>query len=124
MSNAKEIYSEASKYYCEVSVRENPLDAARYERSKAREAKYNENWKRQKVNIIDIVEKYAPNATPCHKGYKFYWEGEENVVIADMIAGYLRILHKPTGLHYRLDGTLTDDKDSTHFKIKRKKEME
>lgn len=37
MSNAKEIYSEASKYYCETKVPSNPIDLARYNRAKLRE---------------------------------------------------------------------------------------
>ena len=94
MSNAKEIYSEASKYYCETKVPSSPMDQERYNRSKAREARFNENWKKEKVNIIDIVNQYAPNAEAYEKGY-----------------------------FYMLDGTLTDSKDGTHFKIKRKEEM-
>ena len=69
MSNAKEIYSEASKYYCETKVPSSSIDQERYNKSKAREAKFNENWKKEKVNIVDIVEKYAPNAKAYENGY-------------------------------------------------------
>ncbi|MCQ2121581.1 MAG: hypothetical protein MJY78_07130 [Fibrobacter sp.] len=123
MANAKEIYSEASKYYCETTVPANPWDQERYNRSKSREAKFNENWKKEKVNIIDIVNQYAPNAEAFEVGYKFYFEGEDNIVMCDMVAGYLRIKNKETGLFYKLDGTLTDSNEGTHFKIKRKEEM-
>ena len=123
MANAKEIYSEASKYYCETKVPASPKDQERYNKSKAREAKYNENWKKEKVNIIDIVNQYAPNAEAYENGYKFYFEGKDNVVMCDMVAGYLRIKNKATGLFYKMDGTLTSSREGTHFKIKRKEEM-
>lgn len=123
MANAKEIYSEASKCYCETKVPANPIDQARYNRAKLREKEFNEIWKKEKVNIIDIVNRYAPEAKAYENGYKFYFEGKDNIVICDMVAGYLRIKNKETGLFYMLDGTLTDSKAGTHFKIKRKEEM-
>ncbi|WP_288801155.1 hypothetical protein [uncultured Fibrobacter sp.] len=123
MSNAKERYSETSKEYCEIKVPSSPLDLARYKRCKERERKFNENWKKEKVNIIDMVNRYAPNAKVYTKGYKFYFEGPDNVVICDMVAGYLRIQNKKTKLFYRLDGSLTKSNERTHFKIKRREEM-
>lgn len=123
MSNAKEVYSKTSKYYCEQVVPNNPFDQERYNRTKAREAKFNENWKKEKVNIIDLVNKFASNAVAYEKGYKYYFEGKENIVICDMIAGYLRIKNKETDLFFKLDGTLTNSREGTHFKIKRKEEM-
>ena len=123
MSNAKAIYSEASKYYCETKVPSSSIDQERYNKSKAREAKFNENWKKEKVNIVDIVEKYAPNAKAYENGYKFYFEGEKYTVITDMVAGYLRIKDNASGKWLRLDGTLTKSDKRTHFKIKRKEEM-
>lgn len=123
MSNAKEMYSEASKYYCETKVPVSPKDQERYNRSKVREAVFNENWKRENVNIIDIVEQFAPEAEAYENGYKFYFEGRDNIVMCDMVAGYLRVKNKETGLFYMLNGALTDSKEGTHFKIKRKEEM-
>ncbi len=123
MSNEKEIYSATSKYYCEVSVLANEKNLESYNRSKVRELKYNENWEKEKVNIIEIVGKYAPGARTYESDYKFYFEGEENIVIADMVAGYLRILNKETSKFYRLNGTLTRSKKGTHFKIKKQAEM-
>ncbi len=123
MSTAKEMYSEVSKYYCEIKTRQSESVKRLYEKSKERERKYNENWKKEKVNLIEIVEKYAPNATAYENGVKFYFEGTENIVITDMASGYLRIFNKATGLHYRLDGTLSDSNEGTHFKIKRLEEM-
>ncbi|PJJ40994.1 hypothetical protein [Hallerella succinigenes] len=123
MSNAKEIYSEASKYYCETKVPSNPIDLARYNRAKLREKEFNENWKKEKVNIVDIVNQYAPNAKAYENGYKYYFEGADNIVMCDMVAGYLRIKNKATELFYMMDGTLTGSNEGTHFKIKRKEEM-
>lgn len=123
MSNAKSMYSDISGYYCEKVVPSNSKDKQRYDRSKLRERKYNEEWKKEKVNLNEIVDKYAPNANCYKKGVKFYFEGDKNVVICDMVSGYLRVKNNETGLFYRADGSLTDSNKETHFKIKRLEEM-
>lgn len=123
MSNAKEIYSEASRFYCNVLVPANGKIEKDYNNSKLREQKHNENWLKEKVNIIDIVNQYAPNARVYQDGVKYVFEGDVNKVVCDMASGYLRIQNKATNKHYRLDGTLTNSKKRTHFKIKRKEEM-
>lgn len=94
-----------------------------YENSKERERKHNDKWISEKVNVIDIVKQYAPDANVYEDGVKFVFEGAENKVICDMASGYLRIQNKATNKHYRLDGTLTNSTKRTHFKIKRKEEM-
>ena len=38
------------------------IDRKRYERSKRKEAEFNENWMKQKVNLNELVDKYAPKA--------------------------------------------------------------
>ncbi len=123
MSNAKEIYSKAAAYYCETKIQLNPLDQARYNRSKEKERQFNENWKKEKVNLIEIVEKYAPNAKAYEKGYKLYFKGDKYTVIADLISGSARIKENATKLWLRLDGSLTKSPEGTHFKIKRWEEM-
>ena len=60
MSDYKETYSEESKYYIEKEVSSRELDKNRYERSKQREDKYNEQWKMHPVNLNDICDKFAP----------------------------------------------------------------
>lgn len=63
MADQKSSYSEASKHYVEVKVTESALDKERFDRSKLREAKYNENWSKQKVNINEIVDEFTPYFT-------------------------------------------------------------
>lgn len=123
MSNQKAAYSVVSLYYGEEVVPSNIIDRERFRRSKLREAKHNEKWEKEKVNVNDIVEKYAPNPKVYRKGIKFYFEGSENTVIADMASGYLRIRKNGTKKSYRLDGTLTRSDEGTHFKIKKWEEM-
>lgn len=123
MSNAKEIYSEASRFYCNVLVPANGEIEKDYNNSKLREQKHNENWLKEKVNIIDIVNQYAPNARVYQDGVKYVFEGDVNKVVCDMASGYVRIQNKATNKYYRLDGILTNSKKRTHFKIKRKEEM-
>lgn len=123
MSNAKSAYSVVSGYYCEEVVPSNNVDKERYARSKIREQKYNEEWEKEKVNVDEIVEKYAPNAECVKDGVKFKFLGEENTVICDMASGYLRIQNNSTELFYRSDGSLTDSNEGTHFKIKKWEEI-
>ncbi|MBR4785830.1 MAG: hypothetical protein IK012_11365 [Fibrobacter sp.] len=123
MANAKEIYSEVSKHYCEVEVPACIIAKSDYENSKERERKHNDKWIQEKVNVIDVVNHYASNAKAYEDGVKFVFEGAENKVICDMASGYLRIQNKASNKHYRLDGTLTNSKKRTHFKIKRLEEM-
>lgn len=123
MSNAKAAYSEVSRFYCNVLVPANSEIEKAYVRSKIREQNHNEKWIREKVNIVDIVNQYAPDAKIYQDGVKLKFEGNQNIVICDMASGYLRIQNKATKKHYRLDGTLTSSNKRTHFKIKRKEEM-
>lgn len=123
MSNAKSAYSVISGYYSEQVVPSSQKDKNRYDRSKRREQKYNEEWKKEKVNVNEIVDKYAPDAESYRDGVKFYFEGKENTVMCDMVGGYLRVKNNATGLFYRADGSLTDSNEGTHFKIKKWEEM-
>ena len=69
----KEPYSRASSDYIQNQVPISSIDQDRYNRSKEREALYNENWKKQKVNLNDLVDKYAPDAVPKNHGTKMEW---------------------------------------------------
>ena len=121
MADAKTPYSIVSNYYITTIVPNSSIDQDRYDRSKERERKFNENWVKQKVNINDIVDKFAPGSDGYEDGVKFVFEGPEYAVIADMVAGYLRIMNN-NGEYVNLDGEPGDD-DSTHFKIKKREEM-
>lgn len=123
MSDAKRRYSEASTEYREVAIPSSEIDQARYDRSKAREALYNENWKRNSVNINEVVSRFAPGAVGRRQGVKMVFEGERYEVRADMAAGYLRIYDKWLRKYVMLDGTPSDVLALTHFKVLRREEM-
>lgn len=128
MSDYKQAYSDISKDYIENIVPSNPIDQARYDRSKAREALYNENWMKQKVNLNEIVDKFVPFlegfvSERSEGGVKYNFEGERYIVKCDKVAGYLRIYDKTTKSYCLLDGTPSKDNLLTHFKIKRREEM-
>ena len=123
MGDYKQRYSGASTEYREVTVPSSGVDQDRYERSKAREALYNGNWKQNPVNINDVVSRFAPGAVGRRRGVKMVFEGERYEVCADMASGYLRIYDKALKKHVRLDGTPDDDRSHTHFKILRREEM-
>ena len=41
------------------------FDAIRYVKSKIRESKFNENWKKNMVNLNDVVNKFTPKSKGC-----------------------------------------------------------
>ena len=60
MANSKRMYSKLAEYYNGFVVPGSEKDRVRYEKSKERERKYNEHWKQHKVNLNELVNKYAP----------------------------------------------------------------
>lgn len=114
----KALYSKASKYYVE---NHNDSDI-KYDKSKEREEKHNKSWEKQKVNLNEIIDKFAPVFEAKEHESKMIFYGEKYNVIADMASGYLRIYDKTLREHVKLDGTPGNDK-STHFKIKKREEM-
>jgi len=128
MADYKSAYSDISKDYIENTVPSNSKDKGRYDRSKNREALYNENWLKQKVNLNEIVDKFVPSVDGfveqhSEGGVKYDFEGERYIVKCDKVAGYLRIYDKQTKSYCLLDGTPCDLSELTHFKIKRREEM-
>lgn len=123
MSDSKKLYSEASRYYIEVDVRQNRIDAERYKRSKKREEDFNDMWMKNPVNVNEIVDRFAPNAKVTKHGIKLEFEGDHYIVKADVPSGYLRIYDKEAHSYVTLDGTPCDDRDKTHFKILKREEM-
>jgi len=122
LADAKTPYSTVSKYYVTTTVPNSEIDQGRYDRSKERERKYNDNWNKQKVNINEIVDKFTPGCTGVAEGVKFVFEGSEYSVVADMASGYLRIKDNSNGKYLKLDGT-PGNREETHFKIKKREEM-
>ena len=82
----------------------------------------NENWIKQKVNINEVVSKFAPDSAGIVNGIKYEFRGAKYTVVADMASGYLRIKDNKTGNYLKLDGT-PGNRSETHFKIKKKEEM-
>ena len=122
MADYKSGYSDASTHYVSNTIMNSEVDMKKYKESKAREVKYNDNWSRQKVNINDIVDKFAPNSSGKVKGMKYLFKGSKYTVIADMSVGYLRIKENKTKKFINLDGTY-GNRDTTHFKILKREEM-
>ena len=123
MADYKSGYSDASSNYVNNTINLSEKDKERYEKSKARELIFNENWSKQKVNLNDIVNEFAPNSTGKTVGMKYLFKGSKYTVEADMSAGYLRIKINNTKKYLTLKGEVSYNKDLTHFKIKKREEM-
>lgn len=122
MADSKTAYSAAAYIYAMRTRHYSMLDAMRYYRSKLRELKYNENWKKNMVNLNDVVKKFTPGAKGKATGVKFEFKSEKYVIKVDMPSGYLRIQNRKTGDYLKLDGTPGSNAE-THFKIKKRREM-
>lgn len=122
MADSKSRYSAAARYYARIMIHGSMVDAIRYFNSKVREAKFNENWKKNPVNLNEVVSKFTPGVKGRTQGVKYQYENEHFIVKADMPSGYLRIYDKRIQKYIKLDGTLGTF-DETHFKIKKRREM-
>ena len=122
MADCKTNYSNESTKYVTNTIYVSKIDMARFNRSKERERKYNENWKQNSVNINDIVNQFTPNAVGTVHGVKYQFEDNRYRIVADMASGYLRIFDKILGKYVRLDGSV-GSAEETHFKIKKRSEM-
>ena len=123
MADYKTEYSIAAKFYASVMIHGSMLEAIRYYKSKLREAKFNDNWKKNMVNLNDVVDKFTPGAKGKRKGVKFQFENERYIIKVDMPSGYLRIFDKKIKMYVKLDGTPGNNREETHFKIMKRKEM-
>lgn len=123
MADAKDLYSETSSVFVNNDAVE--LEEAKkiYESSKEREARHNEEWKKNPVNINDIVDRFAPGSAGERANGKYIYRGDRFNVVTDMAAGYLRVYDTETKRYVKLDGTPAEKNDATHFKIKRREEM-
>jgi hypothetical protein len=122
MSDYKQNYSDSASDYINNIVPYSEKAQRDYNNSKKKEKKYNESWCKHKVNLNDIVEQFAPNSIGKTIGYKKVYDGERYQVVADMPAGYLRILDKKYNQYVKLDGK-PGNMEETHFKIKKRGEM-
>jgi hypothetical protein len=122
MSDSKQRYSDSSRSYISNDVPNSTVDRERYDRSKDREAKWNENWKKQPVDLNEIVNQFTPGAQGRRKGVKYVFENARWRVDADMVSGCLRVYDKKAKKNVKLDGTSGGNRE-THFKILKRKEM-
>lgn len=123
MADSKSAYSEASKYYVEVRVPSSDFEKSRYARNKAREAEFGKNWEKRKVNLNEIVDQFCPDYTVKERAYKFIFKGDRYDVSADMGTGYARIRDKVLSSWVTIEGTPSQNREETHFKIKKREEM-
>ncbi|MHC8999209.1 hypothetical protein [Bifidobacterium bifidum] len=68
MSDSKQRYSDSSRSYIGNDVPGSMVDQGRYDRSKDRETRWNESWKRQPVDLNDIVSRFTPGAQGRRRG--------------------------------------------------------
>ncbi|OXN00849.1 hypothetical protein [Bifidobacterium vansinderenii] len=123
MSDSKALYSSNAKRYIEDTVPSNLVDQGRYERSKAREARWNDNWKRQPVNLNEVVKQFAPGDIGHGHGVKYVFTSDRYEIRVDQVAGYPRIFDKRLKRYVKLDGKAGTNQE-THFKILTRKEMD
>lgn len=123
MADSKTSYSVAAKHYAQVMSHSSMLDAIRYAKSKLREKKFNENWKKHMVDLNEIVGKFTPGVKGKPHGVKFEFKNDKYIIKVDMPAGYLRIYDRTIKKYVKLDGMPSASMEETHFKVKKRKEM-
>lgn len=98
--------------------------------AKMRVDKYGSDW--ESVNINDVVNKFAPGATPTEfRGKIIFNNGGQFQVVADVSGGYLRIQDANKKFTYvNLSGEYKPKsvgkskwKQMTHYRIKKLEEM-
>lgn len=81
-----------------------------------------DNKERYSGSSNKFVNNDVPNSQEYVEGYKYIYDGDRYQVVADMVAGYLRIKDKKTNQYVKLDGK-PGSQNETHFKIKKRGEM-
>lgn len=122
MSDYKTPYSKTSNRFVEAA-NGSRAELAIFESSKRREKRYNVEWLKNKVNLNDICDRFAPGDRGHVEKGKFVFEGERYNVVADMSAGYLRIWDKKLKTYVTLDGMPDKHNRHSHYKILRREEM-
>ena len=139
--DAKREYSDnVSDVIANEALDDNVLDDL--EKGADRARSFREGW--QGVNINDVVDRFAPGATPYISNGKVVFENDEHTlaVVADISGGYLRIqdltFKGKKGLYLTLDGknghnitingktrgrSKAEYQRDTHFRILNREEM-
>ena len=130
MADSKGKYSINAKKNNILAEKNKQLSKIKHQSLKRKQL-HEQDW--EKVDLNEIVEKFAPNSKPYTiNGKLVYNNGGRYSVIADLYSGYLRIRDnqiKGDKKYISLDGTsyydfkLKDREKKTHFKIKKRKEM-
>lgn len=121
MADSKGSYSDAA-----TAINDNRLDdklQKEYDKSRARHDKHVHQWSMNKVNLNEVVEKYAPGAIGVQDGIKMIYKGSNYNVVAVLASGYVRLIDANTGNYLNLNGEVDANDDNTHFRIKKRKEM-
>ncbi len=125
MADGKDDYSEESNRFVSEEIPSSDEAQLAYARSKAREEKHNEEWLKNKVNLNEVIDKFAPGSEGTRMGdVKFTFRGDRYDVITDMASGYLRIYDREAGRWVGMDGKPRHRDKGTHFKIMTREEME
>ena len=129
MADSKGKYSINAKKNNILAEKNKQLSKIKHQSLKRKQL-HEQDW--EKVDLNEIVEKFAPNSKPYTiNGKLVYNNGGRYSVIADLYSGYLRIRDnqiKGDKKYISLDGTsyydfkLKDREKKTHFKIKKRKE--
>ena len=112
--------------------------AEKIQGGETRKGTYQSNW--QRVDINDVVDKFAPGATPVQNNGKIEFRSQDGkyTVVADTGGGYLRIYDNEAKMYVGLAGenlhneqddcgkwhgrSKSDFRAKTHFKIKKRGE--
>ena len=121
MSNHKTIYSNLSSYYVGFVVPDSEKAQKDFLSSKKREADWNDNWKKYKVNINVLLDKYVPGVHPKIETVKAVYENNRYRLKADMASGYIRVFDKQKKTFLDINGNPSNDPATTHFKILKKR---
>ena len=122
MADSKANYSNTASTKISESSSDPKIQAA-YARAKEEERKFNTNWVKNKVDLNDLIDKFAPIHTIKIEGSrKCDIIGEKFIIKADIFNGSARLFDRTIKRYVKLDGT-KGTLDQTHFKIKKREEM-
>lgn len=124
MSDYKTPYSWAADHYVQLAKTEvDKVVTFDYQKSLHRKAQHADNWAKTSVNINEIVDAFAPNASILDAGVKYIFQGKDYNVVADLVSGYLRIFDNVRKVYVDLNGHYQKNPDLTHFRILKREEI-
>lgn len=121
MADNKSDYSSAASSARNSEKDMNQIRA--YEKSRERHEKHVVNWSKNKVNLNEIVDKYAPGSKGKADGIKMIFYGKDYNVVTDLVSGYVRVYDNNNKGYINLNDEPDRDNKNTHFQIKKRKDM-